>query len=100
MRHPRLDSTTRLAFAVHVARCATGRPWDEIADAAKTLAEHVEILDAARKIHVPDGALDCVGCMAAAGLGDVGDPHIPWPCATAKALGTPRVEMAVRWDQA
>lgn len=75
---------------------------DRLNLAAAVLAAKCEqenaLLTAARDIHVPDGALDCRGCMAAAGFGDVGDPHIQWPCATAKALGSPRVEMAVRWD--
>lgn len=67
---------------------------------AKMAEQQNVLLTAARDLHVPDGALDCIGCTAAVGFGDVGDPHIQWPCATAKALGTPRVEMTVRWDPA
>lgn len=51
------------------------------------------MVDAARAIHLPDGNHDCAGC----GL-DASETPRQWPCATAKALGWPRVEMVVRWD--
>lgn len=66
-------------------------------DAAAYLARHIEhqedLLGAARDLHMPDDSLDCRGC----GLTATEEPT-HWPCATAKALGNPRAELAVRWD--
>ena len=64
------------------------------------LADRVQelrnLIDSARALHVPDGSHDCKACNAHVTTGE----PVQWPCATASALGTPRVVLTVEWEPA